>query len=101
MQMTMKVEYCQTFDKEKGVWEEPLRKVSNGCKPIHNLASVTSKKWHYNGAIMRMKLVFDRMRDAEGRRMWKTKITTKKSPEKVVTKELTCFKVSYGFSRSL
>lgn len=104
MDFVMKVVYRQTFNMVSGRWVIPKKKAGKTWTPIQNVACVTSKKWGYAGAILRMKRVFDLRRDKEGNRVWKTKTFTKpypvKNPKYLIT-YLVCEKLSYGFSKSL
>jgi hypothetical protein len=84
-------------------WVIPKKLVGKAWEPIKNVEAVTSKKWGYNGAVMRMKMVFDRKKDAEGKKVWTTQIARrfypKKDPKYLIV-FLHCTR-GYGFSRSM
>jgi len=104
VEFIMKLTYRQTYNMMSGRWVIPKKLEGKKWVPIKNVEHVISKKWGYNGAILRMKRVFDFKKDQEGKKMWETKIITKpypsKNPKYLVT-FLYCSRLSYGFSKSL
>jgi hypothetical protein len=104
VEFTMHLVYRQTYNMQSGRWVVPKKLEGKKWIPIKNVESVTSKRWGYNGAILRMKKVFDVKRDKEGKAIWSTKTSKQfyptKNPKYLIV-FLNCYRRGYGFSRSL
>jgi hypothetical protein len=114
MELKMSVKYRQVKVLSTGEWLKPQRLIGqDDWTVINNLNSVISKKAGLAGAIRRMQRAFDRKRNTDGSRMWRTKVTTQygRLPQfaqtivapdvKCAVAVLECYRTSYGFTRSL
>ena len=108
MEFTMEILYRQTLNLVSRRWVIPKRKTGpTTWIPVRNIASVTSPKFGYAGAIRRIQKVFDKRRNPDGTRAWETEIKTvylpkdSKGRSKYAVTYLKCRRTSYGFSRSL
>lgn len=107
MEMIMSVIYRQTFNLIAKRWVVPERKIDKTTwVPINNLKCVISPKFGYAGAIHRVRRVFDKRRNPDGSRMWKTSVETHKMKDSkgrdiYAITYLKCERTSYGFTRSM
>jgi hypothetical protein len=114
MELKMNVTYRQVKVLSTGEWLKPQRLVGkDDWTVINNLNSVISKKAGLAGAIRRMQRTFDRKRNPDGSKVWRTKVTTRygRLPQfaqtivvpdvKCAVAILECYRTGYGFTRSL
>ena len=104
----MEVLYRQTLNLISKGWVIPERQTGPDTWVVaRNIESIISPKFGYAGAIRRIQRVFDKKRNPDGTKAWKTKTKTVRLPkdskrrsEYAVT-YLKCRRTNYGFSRNL
>lgn len=119
MEIITKLQYRQVWNGSTRTWGLPKRLVGKkerklkdrtvwveDWQVVNNLTSLKAK-WGYAGAINRIRRVYDGRQDQEGRHIWKTYRKERKYPRratkspKSVVVFVTCYRQTYGFSRSL
>lgn len=108
-EIKMEVLYRQTYNLLLKRWNVPKRKTGpKSWTPVNNVRAIISEKYGYAGAIRRIQRVFDKRRNPDGTRVWKTEIKTvyyPKTPKigrsRYAVTYLKCTRTGYGFSRSM